>query len=64
LRDLIASISIEVLNPKGINEKSDEKSREKEGLETVEKVIYGNIPNEIEILEYDAKILANRTASQ
>jgi 23S rRNA (cytosine1962-C5)-methyltransferase len=64
LRDLIVSTLIEVLNPKGIYEKSDEKSREKEGLETVEKLIYGNIPNEIEIFEYDAKFLVNLTESQ
>ncbi|WP_028951066.1 class I SAM-dependent rRNA methyltransferase [Sulfurihydrogenibium subterraneum] len=64
LRDLIVSTLIEELNPKGIYEKSDEKSREKEGLETTEKLIFGGIPKEIEIFEYDAKFLVNLTESQ
>ncbi|MGC9188669.1 MAG: class I SAM-dependent rRNA methyltransferase, partial [Sulfurihydrogenibium sp.] len=63
-RDLIIQSLIDVLNPKGIYEKSDEKSREKEGLTTQDKVLYGEIPEKIEIFEYNAKFFVNLKESQ
>ena len=63
-RDLIIQSLIDVLNPKGIYEKSDEKSREKEGLNTQDRVLYGEIPEKIEIFEYNAKFFVNLKESQ
>lgn len=64
LRDSILKSLIDIINPKGIIEKSDEKSREKEGLETEKKVIFGTIPERILINEYDAKFLVSLAESQ
>lgn len=63
-RDYIIQGLIEVLNPKGIYEKSDEKAREKEGLQPSEGLVYGNIPDKIEITEHQAKFVINLKESQ
>ena len=64
LRDIILKGLIDIINPKGIIEKSDEKSREKEGLKTEKKVIFGKIPEKILINEYDVKFLVSLQESQ
>ena len=48
-RDTIMSILINLLNPKGIFEKSSIKSREPEGLDVRSEVIYGDLPELIEM---------------
>lgn len=48
-RDTIISLLIELLNPKGIWEKSNVKSREPEGLDARSKIIYGDLPELIDI---------------
>ncbi len=63
-RSWIIESLIDILNPKGIYEKSDEKAREKEGLQPSEGLIYGNVPDSIEIYEYSAKFLINLKESQ
>lgn len=63
-RHWIMESLIEIFNPKGIYEKSDEKAREKEGLNTLQGIIYGDIPDNIEIFEYDAKFIINLKESQ
>ncbi|WP_457641118.1 class I SAM-dependent rRNA methyltransferase [Persephonella sp.] len=50
-RSEILEAIISVLKPEGIIDKSDEKSRQKEGLDTVHQVIYGNIPEKVLIEE-------------
>ncbi|MEZ0324011.1 MAG: class I SAM-dependent rRNA methyltransferase [Hydrogenothermaceae bacterium] len=54
-RDTILESLIEVLKPKAIVEKSDSKSRLVEGLETEEKVLYGEVPGSIVIVENGVK---------
>jgi len=63
-RNDILEILVETLSPKGIYEKSDVKAREKEGLETEEKVLYGQIPDKIEIEEYQIKFIVYLKESQ
>ena len=62
-KEIIQSL-IKILNPKGIYEKSDEKARKKEGLETEEKVIFGEIPEKIIIEENDIKFYVHLKISQ
>ena len=54
-REEIIEALIEVINPKGIYEKSDEKSRGKEGLDTKEGIIYGSVPESIFVVENSVK---------
>ena len=54
-RDIIIELLVELLNPKGLFDKSDAKVRKKEGIETQNGVIYGEVPNEIEIVENGIK---------
>lgn len=63
-RQEILSVLIDLIKPKGIYEKSDKKSREKEGLKTEEKTIYGSIPNEIIIYENNLRFVVDLTDSQ
>jgi len=48
-RDTIISLLIDLLNPKGIFEKSNVTSRKPEGLNAKSEVIYGDVPELIEI---------------
>ncbi len=64
LRDLYLPELVELLEPKGMYEKSDEKSRSREGLATDERVLYGEIPGRIEITENGARFLVNLRESQ
>lgn len=50
---------IEVLNPKGIFDKSDIKVRLKEGIETQNGVIHGEVPQEIAIQENGISFIVN-----
>ncbi len=51
-RQEIIDALVEIIDPVGIYEKSDEHAREKEGLETKEGVIYGEVPELIEVVEF------------
>lgn len=64
LRSIIIQSLVDVINPKGIYEKSDEKSRQKEGLETKEEVLFGDIPDSILIYEYSVKFNTYLKSSQ
>ena len=64
LRHLFLPELVELLEPKGIFEKSDEKSRSREGLATDARVLYGEIPGRIEIEESSARFLVNLRESQ
>ena len=63
IKDLIVEILIEELNPKGIYQKGD-KVRLKEGLEVVEKTLYGIVDEEFMIIENGKKFLTNLKESQ
>ncbi len=52
----IVQILVELFNPKGIYETSEESLRKKEGLENSEKALYGDIPQEVIIEENGLKI--------
>lgn len=54
-RENIIKALIDIFEPEGIVEKSDEKSREKEGLKTENKVVYGKVPESIVIHENGVK---------
>jgi len=63
-REEIIQSLVEVINPEGIYEKSDEKARKKEGLKTEEKIIYGNIPEKIVIEENGVHFFIDLKTSQ
>lgn len=54
-RDIIIELLVELLNPKGIFDKSDAKVRKKEGIDTQNGVIYGEVPQDIYIEENGIK---------
>ena len=49
----------ELLNPEGIYEKVNEFSKKVEGLRGEEQLLYGNVPDEVVIREYDLKFYVN-----
>ena len=55
----IIEILVSVFSPKGIFERNDVAVREKEGLEQLSGCVYGEVPEEIEISEHDAKMLVS-----
>lgn len=63
-KDLIVKALIEIFNPIGIYERSDVGIREKEGLELFKGILYGKIPEKIEIKENDIKMLVDAMGGQ
>ncbi|MFB3924647.1 MAG: class I SAM-dependent rRNA methyltransferase [Syntrophales bacterium] len=63
-REAIIESLVEVLHPKGIYEKSDERSRMLEGIETSEKVIHGTLPEKILITENGVRFSVRLKDSQ
>ncbi|SNZ09526.1 SAM-dependent methyltransferase [Persephonella hydrogeniphila] len=55
LRDTVIETLIDVIKPEGIYDKSDQKVRKIEGLETENKTLYGHIPDKIKIKEYSTE---------
>ena len=58
-RDLIVKALVDLYNPKGIYERSDASVRQKEGLQEVCQVLYGDVPKEIIINENGIKMSVN-----
>ena len=58
-KDDIISILVDLFAPKGIYERNDLAVREKEGLVQKKGCVYGFVPDEIEILEHDARMLVS-----
>ncbi len=58
-RDTIVKCLVEAFSPKGVYERSDSSSREKEGLEKATGTLYGEVPDEVEIEENGIKILVD-----
>jgi 23S rRNA (cytosine1962-C5)-methyltransferase len=54
----------ELVQPSGILERNDAKSRRLEGLETVQGILYGEVPEEVEIEESGVRFLVNMRAGQ
>ncbi len=63
-RNEIISVLIDEIKPKGIYEKSDRKAREKEGLETEEKLLYGTISDKLLLEENKIKFILDLKNSQ
>ncbi|WP_457625418.1 class I SAM-dependent rRNA methyltransferase [Persephonella sp.] len=55
LRQTVLDILVEEIKPEGIYDKSDQKVRKIEGLETENKTVYGSIPEKIRIREYQTE---------
>lgn len=58
-KDTILKILIELFAPKGIYERNDLPVREKEGLKQQKGCVYGQVPDMVEIMEHDARMLVN-----
>lgn len=63
-REIIIDAFREVLDLKGIYEKSDPRSRQKEGLTAEEQIIFGEIPDRVKIRENGIKFLVEIKGSQ
>ena len=63
-RKEIIDILVEELKPSGIYEKSDKKSREKEGLTTEERILHGSIPDKFILKENDVRFVLDLKNSQ
>lgn len=64
LRGLFLPALMDLLQPPGIIEKSDERSRNREGLPTHSRILHGDIPERIGIREGAARFLVNLRESQ
>jgi 23S rRNA (cytosine1962-C5)-methyltransferase len=58
-KDMLVSILIRIFNPLCIYERSDVSVREKEGLPLFKGLLYGDVPNEVEIYENHLKMTVN-----
>ena len=58
-KQLIADCLAEIFHPKGIFERSDVALRKKEGLAEVKGTLYGEVPDEVEIVENGLKMLVD-----
>ena len=58
-KEVIVSILADLFQPKGIYERNDVPVREKEGLRQQKGCVYGTVPDCIEILEHDARMLVS-----
>lgn len=58
-KKLICDILVKLFSPKGIYERSDVAVRKKEGLEEIKGVLYGEVPDYVEIEENGLKMLVD-----
>ncbi len=58
-KELIVKCLVDLFNPKGIYERSDEPVRLKEGLQQVTGLLYGEVPDYAEITENGIKLLVD-----
>ncbi len=58
-KKMIAECLAELFSPRGIYERSDAQVRAKEGLEPVSGVLYGEVPDKVEIIENGLKMLVD-----
>jgi len=63
-KDDIIHVLAELFSPKGIYERSDLPVREKEGLSQQSGCVYGSVPEQVEIVEHDAKMLVDIAGGQ
>lgn len=58
-KETIVELLVALFSPRGVYERNDLAVREKEGLPQKTGVLYGEVPEEIEIFEHDAKMLVS-----
>ena len=58
-KELLCECLVELFSPKGIYERSDVSVRKKEGLQELKQVLYGEIPDFVEIEENGLKMLVD-----
>ena len=58
-KDTIIAILADLFAPKGIYERGDVPVREKEGLPLQTGCVYGEVPEQVEILEHDARMIVD-----
>jgi len=63
-KDLIVKILVDLFKPKGIYERSDVPIRKKEGLEEKVGLLYGEVPDEVEIEENGLRMLVDIKGGQ
>ncbi|NLD25854.1 MAG: class I SAM-dependent rRNA methyltransferase [Acholeplasmataceae bacterium] len=55
-KEMLVRILVDIFKPKGIYERSDVPVRIKEGLKEVKQLLYGNVPERVEIIENGIKM--------
>ncbi len=58
-KETILEILVDLFRPRGIYERNDLPVREKEGLKQQKGCVYGEVPQQVEIREHDARMLVN-----
>ena len=58
-KDAVIRILVDLFQPKGIFERGDVPVREKEGLPQITGCVYGDVPEQVEIMEHDARMLVD-----
>ena len=58
-KDAVIRILVDLFQPKGIFERGDVPVREKEGLPQITGCVYGEVPEQVEIMEHDARMLVD-----
>lgn len=58
-KSTIISVLAELFQPEGIYERDDVPVREKEGLTQITGCVYGQVPEQVEILEHDARMVVD-----
>jgi 23S rRNA (cytosine1962-C5)-methyltransferase len=64
LKPLLVDILREILRPAGILERNDVKARRLEGLEEIQSILWGAVPNEVEIIEDGTRFIVDMRRGQ
>ena len=64
IKSLLVEIFNEAIQPKGILQRNDVKARRLEGLEEIRSVLWGTVPNEVEIMEDGIRFIVDLLGGQ
>ena len=64
VKSLITEILIEEFNPRAVIERNDARVRELEGLPLIAAVVYGDVPQELEILQHGLRFIVEPLGGQ
>lgn len=59
IKNMLIGILVEIINPKGIYERSDVSVRKKEGLEECKGILYGNFTPQVEVVENGIRFIVD-----